>query len=337
MGKIPPPPEVFDSWTPEAQAGYDMPLNNMAMQRENLYSEANQLEASAAGHDRNAKMFQQTIDQDAGKYGPDAAKFDGTVVLVYKEEHEAEKDRAAAAAKRAEADELDKTINELSVPMGDLNQTPADLPERQQAYADQLRKQLEEDQAKLAEMNAELQKLKQELDDRWFKTSDLEEAIDKVQSEMMSLVGDMNFNLGCLQNTNPPLPPKVPTPTPVGCTFVATGAKMMCPFAMGGMAPFTATPGRKTFVEGPPMGNIMDFKPIVNIPSFGVCSSLANPTVAAATAAAFGALTPMPCVPNIVAPWKPGKPNVLVENFPAMLNTDTLQCLWGGVITIMPG
>ena len=85
------------------------------------------------------------------------------------------------------------------------------------------------------------------------------------------------------------------------------------------------------------MGNIMDFKPLVNIPTFGVCSSLANPTVAAATAAAFGALTPMPCVPNIVAPWKPGKPDLLVENFPALLNTDTLQCMWGGVITILPG
>ena len=314
-----------------------MPLNNMAMERENLYSEADQLEASAAGHDRSAKMFQQTMDQDNGKYGADAAKFDGNLVLVYKEEHLANQDRAAAAAKRAEADELDKTINELSVPMGDLNQTPADLPERQQAYADQLWKQLNEDNAKLDELNAKLQQLKKELDDRWFITGDVEEAIDKVESEMSSLIGDMNFNLGCLKNTDAPLPPTVPTATPVGRTFVATGAKMMCPFAMGGMAAFTATPGRKTFVGGPPMGNIMDFKPIVNIPSFGVCSSLANPTVAAATAAALGALTPMPCVPNIVAPWKPGKPDLLVENFPALLNTDTLQCLWGGVITIMPG
>ena len=309
----------------------------MAMQRDNCYTEAGRLDASAARHQHDADMFQKVIDEDNGKFGADAAKFDGTVVLVYKEEHLANQDREAAAAKRAEANELDKTINELSVPMEDLNQTPADLSDRQQAYAEQLRNQIAADQAQLASLNQEKDKLQAELDDTWFLTGDLKEAIAKLESKIASVEGDISFNQACLDNTIPPPPPAPPTPTPVGRTFVATGAKMMCPFAMGGTAPFSATPGRKTFVEGPPMGNIMDFKPFVNIPSFGVCSSLANPQVAAATAAALGALTPMPCVPNIVAPWKPGKPDLLVENSPALLNTDTLQCLWGGVITIIPG
>ena len=337
MSKVPPPPEIFSEWSPEAQNTYDMPLDSMAMQRENCYSEANQLEASAAEHQQKADMFQKTMDQDNGKYGADAAKFDGNMVLVYKEEHLADQDRAAAAAKRAEGDELDKTIEELHVSLGDVDQTPADLPKRQQEYAEQLKLQMAYDQAKIAELQQEEQKLQEEKAKRWFVTGDLDEAIAKVQEKISDLESDTRFNQTCLDNTIPPPPPPPPTPTPVGRTFVATGAKMMCPFAMGGTAPFTATPGRKTFVGGPPMGNIMDFKPLVNIPSFGVCSSLANPTVAAATAAALGALTPMPCVPNIVAPWKPGKADVLVENSPALLNTDTLQCLWGGVITILPG
>ena len=134
-----------------------------------------------------------------------------------------------------------------------------------------------------------------------------------------------------------PVPPIVPpVPTPIVQSYVASGAKMICPFAMGGTSALVVTPDRRTSMQGPPKANIMDNKPMVNIPTFGVCSSLANPQVAAATAAAMGVLTPQPCIPNIVAPWAPGKANLMIQGQPALLNTDTLQCLWGGVITIMP-
>lgn len=83
-----------------------------------------------------------------------------------------------------------------------------------------------------------------------------------------------------------------------------------------------------------PIANIMDNKPMVNILPFGVCTSMANPTVAAATAAAFGALTPQPCVPVIPAPWMPGSPTVLVANMPALNNMSKCLCTWGGVIQI---
>ncbi|MCD8331767.1 MAG: DUF4280 domain-containing protein [Oscillospiraceae bacterium] len=68
--------------------------------------------------------------------------------------------------------------------------------------------------------------------------------------------------------------------------------------------------------------------------TFGMCSNPANPTVAAATSAAFGVLTPMPCVPMTVAPWAPGCPTVLVCGKPLLNNTSMLTCAYGGVIQV---
>ncbi|MBN2825750.1 MAG: DUF4280 domain-containing protein [Campylobacterales bacterium] len=112
-----------------------------------------------------------------------------------------------------------------------------------------------------------------------------------------------------------------------------TGGVMMCPF---GMAPSTLNilPDKMIMSSNMPMANIMDNKPIVNIPPFGMCMSLANPTVASATAAALGVLTPMPCVPNTTAPWTPGNPMVLVKNMPSVNESSKLMCMWGGVISI---
>lgn len=109
-----------------------------------------------------------------------------------------------------------------------------------------------------------------------------------------------------------------------------TGALMKCSF---GMAPstFVATPKmvQTSYMDA---GNIMDNVPMMNVPPFGMCQSLANPTVAAATAAAMGALTPMPCIPVLPAPWVPGAPTVLVSNMPALNDSSMLMCAWAGVI-----
>lgn len=117
---------------------------------------------------------------------------------------------------------------------------------------------------------------------------------------------------------------------------VCMGAMMCCSF---GMAPssLVVLPTNKV-VGATPAANIMDNKPIVNIPPFGMCSSMANPTVAAATAAALGVLTPMPCVPATAAPWVPGVPTVMIGNMPALDSNSKLMCNWGGVIQItVPG
>lgn len=114
---------------------------------------------------------------------------------------------------------------------------------------------------------------------------------------------------------------------------VVMGALMKCSF---GVAPSTlmVLPNNLVLAEGPPAANIMDHKPMVNILPFGMCNSMANPMVAAATAAAFGALTPMPCIPVTSAPWVPGAVTVLIGNMPALDDLSKCICNWGGVIAI---
>jgi len=117
---------------------------------------------------------------------------------------------------------------------------------------------------------------------------------------------------------------------------VCGGAMLQCSF---GVAPSTFMPKpKKELVASMPGANIMDNIPMTNIMPFGMCNSMANPQVAAATAAALGVLTPMPCVPVIAAPWTPGSATVLFENFPALNNTSKLMCNWAGIIQIInPG
>ncbi len=115
--------------------------------------------------------------------------------------------------------------------------------------------------------------------------------------------------------------------------LVCCGAQLQCSF---GAAPscLMVLPKSKVVSSNMPAANIMDNVPMVNILPFGMCSSLANPTVASATAAALGVLTPMPCIPVLAAPWAPGSPTVLLGNFPALNNSSKLMCMWGGVIQI---
>lgn len=113
---------------------------------------------------------------------------------------------------------------------------------------------------------------------------------------------------------------------------VCMGAMLKCTF---GIAPGSLMVLPANLVmTGVPDANIMDNKPMVNILPFGMCQSLANPMVAAATAAALGALTPMPCIPVTAAPWMPGSPTVLLGNMPTLNNSSKCICNWGGVIGI---
>lgn len=113
---------------------------------------------------------------------------------------------------------------------------------------------------------------------------------------------------------------------------VCMGALLQCSF---GVAPSTLVvpPTNKTLTTTP-VATIADSQPVVNVPPFGMCQSIANPAVAAATAAALGTLTPMPCLPVPAGPWAPGSPTVVIGGTPALNNSSKLICAWGGVISI---
>lgn len=118
--------------------------------------------------------------------------------------------------------------------------------------------------------------------------------------------------------------------------FVITGATLMCTF---GTAPcqLTATNAPTQMCEGKTIATIMDAAGGVNIPSFGMCTSLANPQVAAATAAALGVLTPQPCVPQ-TSSWIPSGKPLLIEGKPLLTQDCQCMCAWAGTIAIQnPG
>ncbi|MGN0330853.1 MAG: DUF4280 domain-containing protein [Kineothrix sp.] len=114
--------------------------------------------------------------------------------------------------------------------------------------------------------------------------------------------------------------------------LVTNGATLMCSF---GMAPSSLiVPPASRVLAGTPAANIGDCIPNTNILPFGMCQSLANPAVAAATTAAAGVLTPQPCIPVITGAWVPGSPTVLVGGKPAVNQGCKCMCAYGGVVQI---
>ena len=118
---------------------------------------------------------------------------------------------------------------------------------------------------------------------------------------------------------------------------VVNNALIKCSFGVA-PSPFAVLPLHKHMSSSQPAGNIMDQIPFLNIKPFGMCTSPTNPAVIAATAAALGVLTPMPCTPIIAGPWIPGSPTVLIQNMPAINNACQCICAFAGIINVMvPG
>ena len=120
---------------------------------------------------------------------------------------------------------------------------------------------------------------------------------------------------------------------------VVMGAMMQCSFGVASV-PLSVPSVNRVVMEYKPAANIVDLKPGINIPSFGMCTTQSNPAVATATSIATAAAagvytpTPAPCVPVTSAPWAPGSPTATIGNQAALNNASQLKCQWGGVIII---
>lgn len=115
---------------------------------------------------------------------------------------------------------------------------------------------------------------------------------------------------------------------------VVNGAMITCSFGSN-PSELMVTSQSKCMVCGRPAATIMDAKPGVNISSFGLCSSLLNPQVASATAAALGVLTPQPCgfIPG--GTWSADKSKIILAGKPVLCNSSRLICGMGqGIITV---
>jgi len=115
--------------------------------------------------------------------------------------------------------------------------------------------------------------------------------------------------------------------------IVCNGAQLQCSF---GTTPgsFVVTPEKRVNAAANPAATIMDNAPMKNVLPFGMCTTLSNPQVAAATAAAQGVLTPQPCIPLTSAPWTPGSTTVMIGSTPALNSSSQCLCNWGGAIAV---
>ena len=93
-------------------------------------------------------------------------------------------------------------------------------------------------------------------------------------------------------------------------------------------------PVSQVLVEARPVAVVADNIPFLNLLPFGMCQSPANPMVMAATAAALGVLTPMPCIPMPAGPWNSQVSKTTVGGQAMLGSGGTLSCAYGGSISI---
>ncbi len=114
---------------------------------------------------------------------------------------------------------------------------------------------------------------------------------------------------------------------------VTMGANCMCSFGTA-PAPLKVTSQAKVIIDGKPAATIQDCQGLVNVGPFGMCTSLANPVVASATAAALGVLTPQPCIPAPAGTWIPTHPKEIIDGKPCLTSDCKMMCAYAGSVSI---
>ena len=139
-------------------------------------------------------------------------------------------------------------------------------------------------------------------------------------------------------------------------TLIVTGDSIYCTMAASApnvpVASVAAVPApaSKIIIANPQVGttqkptaNIYDCIPGTNIVPFVACKSPGNPTAVAATATLTAAAAGVPTPGTgacqyapMLGTWVPGCPTLMVRGAPAVNNTCTTNCIWGGTIGFQP-
>lgn len=114
--------------------------------------------------------------------------------------------------------------------------------------------------------------------------------------------------------------------------FLCDGASLKCTQG-DAQSTYSVLPIKKVFLNDKALAVVSDIKPMVNIKPFGQCKSMANPTVAAATAANRGQLQKMPCIPSTVGMWSEGI-SYFMAGEPVPCDKSKCNCAYAGEISI---
>ena len=113
--------------------------------------------------------------------------------------------------------------------------------------------------------------------------------------------------------------------------LVCTGATLRC---SSGTATATFSASGAKVSAGAAAGTVSDAT-AANVPPFGNCTSLGNPAVNSATAAAGGTtVVPQPCMPVLTGDWTTGSARGKVGPAAALTSSSQCSCSWGGDITV---
>lgn len=151
------------------------------------------------------------------------------------------------------------------------------------------------------------------------------------------VVGPMTW--AALDGKAPPKPGATFQPPPIGAKAkgISGGCSIKCSFGSSKASLKVPGPARPACIG--------DCRPYVNIPTFGLCRSMANPVVSSATMAAqagqgyssqpgAGQIVPGVCIPVLASGWTPAAQFELVQNLPTIDKNSMLMCVWGGLISI---
>ncbi|UHA74778.1 DUF4280 domain-containing protein [Paenibacillus sp. 481] len=119
--------------------------------------------------------------------------------------------------------------------------------------------------------------------------------------------------------------------------YVVRGASMKCDCGSH-RRKINLPTSHGSYVNGQPMMNESDCKPVDNISHFGICTGAKNQSGAVIylIAEETGAtISGKPCLPAILSNWMKVKENAKVEQKAALTTQSELLCELGGLITFL--